>query len=99
MADLHNKKNEQEGKETVEVFKDLDKSALNTERFIERHSKTLIGIFGALLVAVLGYFAYQQYVVKPKNEEATKSYLSAQKQLSEGNKESDYKSFLLNELL
>ena len=83
MAKLTNKQIN-EGKETVEVFKDLDKSALNTERFIERHSKTLIGIFGALLVAVLGYFAYQQYVVKPKNEEATKSYLSAQKQLSEG---------------
>ena len=80
----HQNKKELEGKETVEVFKDLDKSALNTERFIERHSKTLVGIFGALLVAVLGYFAYQQYVIKPKNEEATKSYLSAQKQLSEG---------------
>ena len=80
----HQNKKELEGKETVEVFRDLDRSALDTERFIEKHSKTLIGIFGALLLAVLGYFAYQQYVVKPKNLEATKSYLSAQKQLSEG---------------
>ncbi len=78
------KKQELEGKETVEVFKDLDQSALNTERFIEKHSKTLMGIFGALVLAVLGYFAYQQYVVAPKNEEATKSYLAAQKNLSEG---------------
>ena len=77
-----------EGKETVEVFKDLDQSALNTERFIEKNSKLLIGIFGAILVAVLGFFAYQQYVVSPKNEEATKSYLAAQKMLSE-NKEAE----------
>lgn len=80
----HQNKKDLEGKETVEVFKDLDQSALHTERFIERHSKTLIGIFAVLLVGVLGYFAYQQYVVLPKNEEATKSYLAAQKFLSEG---------------
>lgn len=78
------KKQEIEGKETVEVFKDLDRSALDTERFIEKHSKTLISIFGVLLLAVLGYFAYQQYVINPKNIEATKSYLAAQKNLSEG---------------
>ncbi len=78
------KKQEQEGRETVEVFKDLDQTALNTERFIEKNSKYLIGLFGALLIVVLGYFAYQQYVVKPKNEEAAKSYLAAQKNLSEG---------------
>ncbi|MGC4129638.1 MAG: tetratricopeptide repeat protein [Bergeyella sp.] len=80
----HTNKKELEGKETVEVFKDLDQTALNTERFIEKHSKTLMGIFGALLLAILGFFAYQQYVVKPKNEEAAKSYLAAQKNLSEG---------------
>lgn len=80
----HQNKKDLEGKETVEVFKDLDQSALHTERFIEKHSKTLIGIFAVLLVGVLGYFAYQQYVVLPKNEEATKSYLAAQKLLSEG---------------
>jgi len=78
------KKQEIEGKETVEVFKELDQSALNTERFIERHSKTLTGVFAVLLVGILGYFAYQQYVVNPKNEEATKSYLAAQKYLGEG---------------
>ena len=28
---------ELEGKETVEVFKDLDRGALDTERFLEKH--------------------------------------------------------------
>lgn|SRR5690606_174134 len=78
------KNQEQEGKETVEFFKDLDKEALQTERFLERNAKLLGIIFGALVVGVLGFFLYQQFVVAPKNEEATKSYLIAQKNLAEG---------------
>lgn len=84
MADLHNKKNEQEGKETVEFFRDLDKEALNIESFLEKNAKTLTIGFGILIVAVLAWFGYQQFIVGPKNEEATKSYLSAQKNLAEG---------------
>lgn len=75
---------EEEGKETVEFFKDLDQDALKAEGFIERNAKLLIGIFGALVLAVLGYFAYQQFVIAPKNEEAMKGYLMAQKSLAEG---------------
>lgn len=78
------KNHEQEGKETVEFFKDLDKEALQTERFLERNAKLLGIIFGALVVGVLWFFLYQQFVVAPKNEEATKSYLIAQKNLAEG---------------
>ena len=33
-------KKEMEGKETVEVFKDLDRGALDTEQFLEKHAKT-----------------------------------------------------------
>lgn len=84
MADLHNKKNEQEGKETVEFFRDLDKEALNIEGFLEKNARTLSIGFGILIVAVLGWFGYQQFILGPKNEEATKSYLSAQKNLAEG---------------
>ena len=73
-----------EGKETVEFFKDLDKDAFNTERFIERYAKQLSIVFGVLVIGVLVFFAYQQFIQAPKNEEATKSYLSAQKNLSEG---------------
>ncbi|MBO6201742.1 MAG: tetratricopeptide repeat protein [Chryseobacterium sp.] len=84
MADLHNKKNEQEGKETVEFFKDLDKEALNIKGFLEKNAKVLSIGFGILIVAVLGWFGYQQFILGQKNEEATKSYLSAQKNLAEG---------------
>jgi len=46
--------NEQEGKETVEFFKDLDREALNTERFLEKYSKPLGVVFGLLILGVLG---------------------------------------------
>ncbi len=84
MAKKHTNKKELEGKETVEVFQDLDHTALSVEMFIEKYSKTLISAFLVVLALILGYFAYQQYIVLPKNEEATKSYLAAQKFLAEG---------------
>ena len=77
-------KKEMEGKETVEVFKDLDRGALDTEQFLEKHAKTLMMVFGALVVAVLGSFAYNQFYVGPRNEEATFSYLAAQKNIADG---------------
>lgn len=86
MTDKHksNKQIEKEGKETVEIFQDLDQTALRTEMFIEKYAKQIAMIFGAIVLAVLGYFAYQQFISNPKNEEATKSYLAAQKNLADG---------------
>ncbi|CAM2931899.1 tetratricopeptide repeat protein [Chryseobacterium flavum] len=79
-----NAQHEQEGKETVEFFKDLDREALNAERLLERYSKPLGIVLGALVLGVLGFFAYKQFVVAPKNAEAVKSFLAAQKNLTEG---------------
>ena len=86
ITDKHKSKKqlENEGKETVEIFQDLDQTALKTEMFIEKYAKQIGIIFGLLVLGVLGYFAYQQFVENPKNEEATISYLAAQKNLSEG---------------
>ena len=89
MTDKHKSKKqlENEGKETPEIFQDLDQSALKTEMFIEKYAKQLGILFGVLVLGVLGYFAYQQFIANPKNEEATLSYLAAQKNLSEGKDE------------
>lgn len=87
MLNKKNKVEELEGKETVEFFKELDKDAVKTERFLERNAKLLSIIFGGLVVAVLGYFAYKQFYVVPKNEEATKSYLAAMVNLQNGKNE------------
>ena len=80
-------KKEMEGKETVEVFKDLDRGALDTERFLEKNARTLMIVFGALVLGVLGYFAFKQFYEAPRNEEATLSYLAAQKNLADGKEE------------
>jgi uncharacterized membrane protein YukC len=36
--------------------------------FIEKYSKQFGTAFGILVLAILGYFAYQQFIVNPKNE-------------------------------
>ena len=66
-------KKQVEGKETVEFFQELDRETLKTEKFLERNSKLIIGIFILILGGILGYFAYQQFVITPKNEEALKA--------------------------
>ncbi|NAW51654.1 tetratricopeptide repeat protein [Elizabethkingia argentiflava] len=78
-----NKKNNG-GKETVEFFQDLDKKNLNSERFIERYAKQIGIALGVILLAILGYFAYDQFITGPKNTEATTEFLAAQKNLSLG---------------
>lgn len=84
MSIKKNKEQELEGKETVEFFKELDRDTVKTQRFIERNAKLLSLIFGSLVVAVLGYFAYKQFYIAPKNEDATKGYLSAMTNLQNG---------------
>ena len=77
-------KNKNEGKETVEFFEDLDKRNLQSERFIERYAKQIGIALGVVLLGILGYFAYDQFVVGPKNDEATIEFLAAQKNLAQG---------------
>lgn len=83
MAKNHKNK-EIEGKETVEIFQDLDQNVVKSEKFIEKNAKKIGLVFGLVVLGVLGYFGHQHLVVAPKNEEATKSYLVAQKNLLEG---------------
>lgn len=82
-----NKKQEQEGKETVEFFKDLDQKTFSLEQGIEKNASKIGAFFVIVAVAILGYFGYQQFIVGPKNEEAMKGYLSAMANLSKGDQD------------
>lgn len=85
MATNKSKLKEKEGKETVEIFKDLDQSALKSERWIERYAKPISIFFGVVILAVVLWFAYDTFILGPKNEEAEKTYLSALASLEKGN--------------
>ncbi|WP_209389585.1 tetratricopeptide repeat protein [Chryseobacterium sp. RR2-3-20] len=89
-----NAQEELEGKETVEFFKDLDREALNTEKFLEKYQKPLSIAFVVLIAGVLGFFGYQQFIVAPKNAEAVKTYLAAQKNLTEGKDKEAFGGFM-----
>jgi Tetratricopeptide repeat-like domain len=78
---------ELEGKSTVELFSDLDKTALKSEKFIEKYAKQISYAFGAVVLGVVGYYAYQQFVVAPQNQEATLSLVTAQSKVQKAQEE------------
>lgn len=63
---------------TAEVFRSLDEGASKTEAWVEKNQKALIGVIALVAVCVLGYFAYQQYIQKPKEVEAMNEMFQAQ---------------------
>ncbi len=63
---------------TAEVFNTLDQGASRTEAWVEKNQKVLLGVIIAVAVCVLGYFAYQQYIQKPKEVEAMNEMFQAQ---------------------
>lgn len=63
---------------TAEVFRSLDEGASKTEAWVEKNQKLLIGAIAAVVVCVLGYFAYHEYIEKPKEAEAMNEMFQAQ---------------------
>tara|TARA_R110002051_G_scaffold88979_1_gene156811 strand:- start:1918 stop:2682 length:765 start_codon:yes stop_codon:yes gene_type:complete len=55
---------------TAEVFSTLDESASKTEEWVSQNQNYILGIIGVIAVAVLGYLAYNQFVLKPKEASA-----------------------------
>ena len=55
---------------TAEVFNTLDETASKSEQWLEKNQKPIfIGLI-AITVAILGYMAYNNYVLEPKEKEA-----------------------------
>ncbi|MEH6680856.1 MAG: tetratricopeptide repeat protein [Sediminicola sp.] len=55
---------------TAEVFSTLDESASRSEAWVSKNQTYILGFIGVIAVAVLGYLAYSQFVLKPKEASA-----------------------------
>jgi tetratricopeptide (TPR) repeat protein len=69
------KKKETAEKPIVAVEEALSK----TEQYIEKNQKVITIIIGAIVVIVLGYFAFQKFYVAPKEKEAQSEMFMAEK--------------------
>ncbi len=74
-----NTKNTKEEYASEEVFQDLDQFAQRTENFFERNAQKFAIGFGLVIVGVIGYFLYLQYVQKPKELTANTKLVAIQK--------------------
>ncbi len=63
---------------TAEVFRSLDEGASRTEKWIEKNQKVLLGAFGVIALAVVGYFVFQEFIQNPKEAEAMSEMSQAQ---------------------
>lgn len=68
---------------TAEVFSTLDETASKTEEWVAKNQKYILGIIGAVVLGVLGFLAYQQFIVKPAEIEASNEMFFAQQHFDE----------------
>lgn len=55
---------------TAGVFKTLDERASQTEAWVQTNQKYILGFVGIVLLAVVGYLGYTEFIQKPKELEA-----------------------------
>tara|TARA_R110002012_G_scaffold321191_3_gene548012 strand:- start:63606 stop:64379 length:774 start_codon:yes stop_codon:yes gene_type:complete len=55
---------------TAEVFNTLDEGAGRTEEWVSKNQNYILGVIGAIALGALGYLAYNQFIVAPKEVEA-----------------------------
>lgn len=68
---------------TAEVFSTLDEKASRTEAWVAKNQKYILGFIGAVVLIVLGYLGYEQFIVKPKEAEASNDMFFAQQYFDE----------------
>ena len=65
---------ETQGSTTAEVFSTLDESASRTEAWVSKNQNYILGGIIAIAIGVLGYLAYNQFIVKPKDANAANEF-------------------------
>ena len=68
---------------TAEVFSTLDTSAGRAEAWVSRNQNYILSFIGLVVVGVFGYLGYENYVVKPMQEESTNLIANAQTHFNE----------------
>ncbi|MCF8714844.1 tetratricopeptide repeat protein [Joostella atrarenae] len=68
---------------TEEVFNTLDESAGRTEEWVARNQKYILGGIGAVVLVVLAFLGYQQFILQPKEAEASNEMFFAQQYFDE----------------
>lgn len=63
---------------TAKAFDTLDQSASRAEDFIAKNQKFILGFLGVVVLAVVGYFAYEKFVAEPNQQEAADELFVAQ---------------------
>ena len=63
---------------TAEVFETLDTTASKTEEWVVKYQNVILTVIGVVAVGVLGYLGYQNFVIKPKSQEAVSELNQAQ---------------------
>ena len=99
----HKPKNKAEGRQldvqestTAEVFSTLDESASKTEAWVAKNQNYILGVIGVIAVGVLGYLAYNQFIQKPKDAEATNELLYPQQYFEQALNSQTAKDSLFN---
>ena len=81
---------------TAEVFSTLDEGASKTEEWVSRNQNYILGIIGVIAVGVLGYLAYNQFVMKPKEANAVNEMYYPQQYFDQALIETTAKDSLYN---
>lgn len=63
---------------TAEVFNTLDSTASRTEQFVSKYQNVIVGVIGIVVVGVLGYMAYNKFIIQPKQQEASNELSQSQ---------------------
>ena len=92
----NNQETIQDQSTTAEVFNTLDETASRSEKWIEKNNKPLF--YGLVFVAVviLGYLAYNKYIIEPTETEAANELAFPRKHFNQANTASIGVDSLLN---
>ncbi|MDD2564314.1 MAG: hypothetical protein PHU27_08880 [Salinivirgaceae bacterium] len=66
-------------KNQIEGIENVEEVLGRTEQFIENNQKTITYVVGFIIIIVLGYFGYNNYIYKPKVAEASASMFQAER--------------------